>query len=157
MPWYPISVEYLEHFKSVLPISLSLSNSSLKIAVLDCHSYPRLAGLLNIRSYPSLRFVTSSSKLREWPFDLQPFNNETIQFLLNRDWVHLPAFQILKSNESKKGHSFIVRFTEMQIEAYNNAAKFWVFEKASFLLIFNFYYIILFLFLCICLFSSKRR
>jgi len=112
VPWYPSSKEYLNHFITEFP---SIPANSFNLAILDCHSHPFLAAALNVRQYPSLHLVTKSGRLREWPFELRPIDQETLRFIVNGHWKHLPVYQLLKSIDDK--HQLFLSF--IQIKAFN--------------------------------------
>ncbi len=116
-PWYPQSLQYLQHFQDRFTGALTEFNSTLKLGVIDCQAHPRLAALLNVRSYPSLHLVTTSGRLREWPFPLTHLNQQSLRFLLNAEWRHLPVYQLLQLDNKDNPNIFL---NEIQIKFFNN-------------------------------------
>lgn len=119
-PWYPQSLQYFRHFTDHFMDTLTEANSSLNLATLDCQAHPRLAALLNARSYPSLHLVTSSARLREWPFPLAQLNQQTLRFLINSEWRHLPVYQLLQLDEKDNPNIYL---NEIQIKIFNSIAR----------------------------------
>lgn len=120
-PWHPESISFYNNF-----LSVSLPNATtLSLVVLDCQENPRLAALLNVRSYPSLHLVTNSGRLREWPFPLAPLNNHqaSLRFLANADWKYLPVYQKLKANDKEDVNIFI---NQVQIQIFNYFMRYMV-------------------------------
>lgn len=115
-PWYPQSIQYLQHFQDRFTDALTEFNSTLKLGALDCQSHPRLAAILNVRSYPSLHLVTNSGRLREWPFPLSNLNQQSLRFLLNAEWRHLPVYQLLQLDNKDNPNIFL---SEIQIKFFN--------------------------------------
>ena len=114
VPWYPSAIEYLNHFKT--EFALIPQNTPINLATIDCHSYPFLAAVLNVRRYPSLLLVTQSGRLREWPFELKPLDQTALSFIINGHWKHLPVYQLLKPYNDN--HQLFLSFT--QIKAFNS-------------------------------------
>lgn len=121
VPWYPSAKAYLDHFKAAFPSALAASPSSnLNVAVLDCHANPLLAVALNVRQYPSLNLVTESGRLREWPFELKPLNQESLRFIAHEHWKYLPVYQRIKPISDR--HTLLIPL--LQIKTYNSILSF---------------------------------
>lgn len=127
VPWYPSAKDYFDHFTTEFA-SIPLS-APVNLATIDCHSYPLIAATLNVRQYPSLHLVTQSGRLREWPFELKPLDQQALSFIVNGQWKHLPVYQLLKPFDDKQQ----LLLSSFQIKAFNSFTSFTVTIKRSFI------------------------